>query len=90
MSTRILPAEEEGAFYRVAAQIRMQATTENLGPTLLGLESSFPYLFLEQVSVSSRGRQVTTKDNEVSVPLNVTLEISGYLRADRIENEVSG
>lgn len=90
MSTRILPVEEEGAFYRVAAQIRMQATTENLGPTLLSLESSFPYLFLKQVSVSSRGRRVATKDNEVSVPLNVTLEISGYLRADRIENEVSG
>jgi general secretion pathway protein M len=90
MSTRILPVEEQGAFYRVAAQVRLQATTDNIGPTLLGLESSFPYLFLEQVSVSSLRGRLAQQRGEASVPLNVTLEVSGYLRADRVENEAGG
>lgn len=90
MSTRILPVEQKGAFYRVAAQVRVQATTDNIGPTLLSLESSFPYLFLEQVTVTSRPGRRAAQTSEASVPLNVTLEVSGYLRADRVENEVGG
>ena len=90
MSTRILPVEEEGAYYRVAAQVRLQATTDNIGPTLLSLESSFPYLFLEQFSVSSRGRPTAQQSSGVSVPLQVNLEVSGYLRADRVESEAGG
>ncbi len=90
MSTRILPVEEEGAFYRVAAQVRLQATTDNIGPTLMSLESSFPYLFLEQVSMSSRRGRLAQQSSDATVPLNVNLEVSGYLRGDRVDNEAGG
>lgn len=87
MSTRMLPVEEAGAFYRVAAQVRMQADTETLGPVLFALESNFPYLFLDGLSVVSRGARRTRKGAVPSTPLDVSVEVVAYLRADELEAE---
>jgi general secretion pathway protein M len=89
MSTRMLPVEEEGRFYRLAAQVRLQADTEALGPVLYGLESNFPYLFLNELAVVSRGARRARKGVVPSIPLDVTLEVVTYLRADQLEPEAA-
>ena len=80
MSTRMLPDKREGAFHRVAAQVGLRATTDSLGPLLLGLEGDFPYLFVDQLSIVSRGRSTGRRGLEASVPLDVRMQITGYLR----------
>jgi general secretion pathway protein M len=90
MSTRMLPIEQEGSFYRLAAQVRLQADTETLGPVLLALESSFPYLFLDSLSVVSRGARRTRKGVAPTTPLDVSVEVLAYLRADELETEAGG
>jgi hypothetical protein len=82
MSTRMLPDKNEGGFQRVAAQVGLRATTDSLGPLLLGLEGDFPYLFLDRLSIVSRGRRTARRGVEASVPLDVKMEITGYLRAE--------
>jgi hypothetical protein len=81
MSTRMLPDKNEGGFQRVAAQVGLRATTDSLGPLLLGLEGDFPYLFLDRLSIVSRGRRGGRSGPVASVPLDVKMEITGYLRA---------
>jgi general secretion pathway protein M len=87
MSTRMLPAEEQGSFYRLVAQVRLQADTETLGPVLYALESSFPYLFLDGLSVVSRGARRSRKRTMPSIPLDVSVEVVAYLRADELAPE---
>ena len=89
MSTRMLPDKREGAFHRVAAQVGLRATTDSLGPLLLGLEGDFPYLFLDQLSIVSRGRRTGRGGLEASVPLDVKMEITGYLRVESAGVETS-
>lgn len=85
MSTRMLPAKDEGAAYRVAAQVRLQADSESLGPALYALESHFPYLFLDGLTVVSRGARRARRGPAPSIPLDVTIEVAAYLRADGLE-----
>ena len=88
LSTRMLPAQADGSFYRVVAQVRLQADTESLGPVLYGLESHFPYLFLDELTVIGRGVRVTRQGGETpTIPLDVSLEVAAYLPADRVVAE---
>ncbi len=81
MSTRMLADKREDAFQRVAAQVGLRATTDSLGPMLLGLEGDFPYLFLDRLTIASRGRRGGRTGAQASVPLDVKMEITGYLQA---------
>lgn len=89
MSTRMLPVKQEGSALRVAAQVRLQADIETLGPALYALESNFPYLFLDGLSVVSRGGRRSRQGVTPSVPLDVSLEVAAYLRADGSESRAA-
>lgn len=85
LSTRMLPLKEEGAVRRVAAQVRIQADSEILGPALYALESHFPYLFLDSLSVVSRGARRARSGTIPAIPLDVSVEIAAYLRSDGLD-----
>lgn len=90
MSTRMLPVIEEGPFYRLAAQVRLQADSETIGPVLYALESNFPYLFLDGLSVAARRARRARNGAVASIPLDVSVEVVTYLRADELEPEAGG
>jgi hypothetical protein len=82
--------QEEGPFYRLTAQVRLQADSETLGPVLYALESNFPYLFLDGLSVAARRARRTRNGAAASIPLDVSVEVVTYLRADELEPEAGG
>jgi len=87
MSTRMLPIEQESPVYRVALQVRLQADTKTLGPVLYVLESNFPYLFLDGLSVVSRGARPTRNGTVPSIPLDVNVEVAAYVQVDELVTE---
>ena len=88
LSTRMLPIQEEGSFYRVAAQVRLQADTETVGPVLYGLESHLPYLFLDELTVVARSVRRVRGGGTPSIPLDVSVEVAAYLPAEQLAMEV--
>jgi general secretion pathway protein M len=82
-SAQALPARDEGPYRRVAVRAQMSVKLGELVRILHDLESSSPYLFIDQMSV----RVLTPLQSEKSAQaegqepdLDVTFDIYGYVR----------
>jgi general secretion pathway protein M len=53
-SIQTLPGQDEGNFRRIAIRLQMTMTTESLSRAFYALETSKPFLFLDNVDVQSR------------------------------------
>lgn len=78
LSTQILPASEEAGFTRVALKVRMRGNMDSMVKVFHALETGQPYLFLDNVSISSHGRRIG-KINVGHNLLNVDFELIGYM-----------
>lgn len=82
LSTRVLQGTPDGPFERVVVNARLQIPLEGLQAMLYELETSQPYLFLEDISVMSRtirrSRSITTA---TSSQLETRLTVYGLRRA---------
>ena len=78
LSTQILPASEEAGFTRVALKVRMRGNMDSMVKVFHALETGQPYLFLDNVSISSHGRRIG-KINVGQNLLNVDFELIGYM-----------
>lgn len=88
---QMLPAQQEGEYRRIAARVRLQAPTEALGPMLYGLESSVPYLFVEELTIVGRGgRAIEGARPRPPQPLDVRLEVLGYHRPGETSEGTGG
>lgn len=74
-SIQVLNEAEEGNFRKIAIRVTMLARTLPLRNTLHELESSNPYLFVENVSVRARPSQ--------SRDLQIRFDVYGYIRTDQ-------
>lgn len=77
LSTQILPVTEESEFTRIALKVRMRGTLDNLLKVFYALETGQPYLFLDNVSVRSRGQR-RHKVNTGQL-LDVDFDLIGYM-----------
>ncbi len=79
VSVRVEPAVADGDLERIRVRARLQTSSRGLRDTLHGLESSRPYLFVEQLSASTRQsrRRSSTPANSM---IEVQIVVSG-LRA---------
>jgi len=88
LSTQIVSAEQDGRFRRVVLRVKMRAALEQTVEIFFALETSATYLFLDNVSLTSRSnlrRSPTpeaTPEAVTPVPLEVEFDLSGYLRGD--------
>ena len=73
-----LPADTQGRFTRVSVQVRLRCGTPELAAVLHALESGAPRLFVDNLNVLAQRAQLSP--NEVGSGLDVTLELSGYVR----------
>jgi len=73
-----LPPDTQNRFTRVSVQVRLRCGTPELAAVLHALESGAPRLFVDNLNVLAQRAQLSP--NEVGSGLDVTLELSGYVR----------
>jgi general secretion pathway protein M len=83
-STQILPVEPAGpesSVRRASLRLQLAVDVEGLQQLLYELETSEPYLFVEDLNIRERSlRRLRDEEDEAPV-LDVSLEVSGYMRA---------
>lgn len=76
-SSQVLPSADEKGFRRVGIRLTMTGGIVDLRDILFRLESGRPYLFLDNVDVSSvQGLRTAGEAGD----LNITLDVFGYIR----------
>lgn len=82
LSTRVLRSESDGPFERVTVNARMQIQLEGLQAMLYELETSQPYLFVDELSVMARAvRRYRRAAPDTAGPLETRLTLYGLRRA---------
>jgi general secretion pathway protein M len=83
-STQILPVEPAGpetSVRRASLRLQLAVDVEGLQQLLYELETSEPYLFVEDLNIrEQRLRRLRDEEEEAPI-LDVSLEVSGYMRA---------
>lgn len=82
-STQILDATTEAGFRRLAVRVRMSASTDALPKVLYALESSEPFLFIDNVDINARTvrrRETGGKGETETVELIASFDLFGYMR----------
>ena len=77
-SIQSLAAEKEGEFQRVTLRVQVTTTIEPLFRIVYELETTQPFLFLDNVDIKSRPPRVTADNKPVEPTLTVTLDLYGY------------
>lgn len=80
-STQVLPAEEEGqGFRRVTVNVRMAVSTPSLQEVFYELESTLPYLLVDEVVILSRASRRRRAVAPGTDMLDVRFNLSGFMR----------
>jgi general secretion pathway protein M len=77
-SIQPLRAEKEGDFQRVTLRIQITATIGSLFGVIHALETTQPFLFLDNVDIKSRQSRASAEGQVTEPTLTVTLELYGY------------
>ena len=77
-SIQPLPGEKEGEFQRVTLRIQITTTIGSLFRIVHVLETTQPFLFLDNVDIKSRQPRVSAEDQTTEPILTVTLDLYGY------------
>ncbi len=88
LSLQVIRSTEEEGFVRVTVRIRMKTNLEAMLKTFHALETSKPYLIVDDVSVRSRNmarrRIPSAKAIEEAVALlDIDFQVSGYMRGEK-------
>jgi general secretion pathway protein M len=88
ISTQVVPTTEEEGFKRVAIRTRMKSTLEDMVTIFHTLESSKPYLFIDDVTIRSRPvsrrRLPAYKELDQTLRiLDIDFRLSGYMRSEK-------
>lgn len=83
-STQILPVEPaspESSVRRASLRLQLAVDVDGLQQLLYELETSEPYLFVEDLNIRERSLRRLRDEEEEAPVLDVSLEVSGYMRA---------
>ncbi len=81
ISTQPLNTMASGLLPRIRVRVRINADIEALRKIVYSLETGTPFLFVDNFSVSAKGRHVSRKSGkDAKRPLNIQFELSGYIR----------
>jgi general secretion pathway protein M len=79
-STQSMPARDDGKFRRITVRGQASLTMAALQRTFYNLESSAPFLFLDNVIVRARSAPQDRNKPVQDPVLDVTFDLSGYMR----------
>lgn len=77
-SIQNLPPVREERFERVPVQYVLSLPPAALRDFLYDLETSFPYLFIEELSIRAAEQRAASPSERGSPPLDIRMTISGY------------
>jgi general secretion pathway protein M len=77
-SIQPLPSEKEDEFQRVTLRVQLTTTIESLFHIVYELETTQPFLFLDNVEIKSRPPRIAADGEAGELPLTVTLDLYGY------------
>lgn len=80
-SIQILKEQEENNFRRVAIRVTMVADTEAVQKIFYALESTNPYLFLDNIDIRASRRRA--RKNQSAGDLQVRYDVYGYMRVEK-------
>ena len=80
-STQILPLREEGKFRRIAIRGQMTVGIPALQHTFYALESTSPFLFIDNVDIRARPAQRQRDRSSQDTVLEVRFDVYGYQRS---------
>lgn len=80
-STQILPSREEGRFRRIAIRGQMSVGTAALQRTFYELESTSPFLFIDNVEIRARLAPRQRDRSSQEMVLEVRFDVYGYQRS---------
>lgn len=80
-SVQILPGQDEAGFRRITIRARINGSLKSVQMILHALETPPPLLIVESLNIrTQRTRRRRKKDTAQSLPLNVNIDVSGYMR----------
>lgn len=79
-STQVMQPGEEAGFRQVTIRVRMNCGIEGLRQIMYALETELPFLFVDNVDVSSRQERSRQTNTEAEPELTVSFDVFGYLR----------
>jgi general secretion pathway protein M len=77
-STQILPALDEGKLHRIAIRAQMTVTLEAAQKVFYGIESSTPYLFLDNIAMNARNSPRLRAEVEDNPLIDVQFDVFGF------------
>ncbi len=77
-SIQILPHKDDGAYRQVAVNLQFNAPLSAVKAILYAMESSHPYLFVDNLQIRSPNPLGVTKDPANEPDLFVAFDLSGY------------
>lgn len=77
-STQVLPASEDSGFRQITIRVRMTSDIDGLHKILHALETSRPYLFLDNIDVNAREGRRGTAEQETE--LTTTFDVFGFMQ----------
>jgi general secretion pathway protein M len=78
-STQVLPTQDEGAMRKVTVRSQMTSNWGTVQRVLYEIETSSPYLFVDNINVRARGADRRIEGIDQDPILDVRFDVSGFM-----------
>ena len=82
-SIQSLPGQDDEDFRRVSVRVQFTGTTESLFQAVYSLETARPFVFIDNLDIRNRRSRRRANQQSDNPALNVTLNLSGFVRPPR-------
>lgn len=82
-SIQSLPGQDDEDFRRVSVRVQFTGTTESLFQAVYSLETARPFVFIDNLDIRNRRSRRRANRQSDNPALNVTLDLSGFVRPPR-------
>ena len=79
-STQTLPSRDDGQFRQITVRGQMAVTLSGLQRIFYDLESTTPFLFLDNVEIRARAPRQSREQGNEDTLLEVRFDLAGYMR----------
>lgn len=79
-SIQSLPGQDDEEFRRVSVRVQFTGTTESLFQAVYSLETARPFVFVDNLDIRNRRSRRRANQQSDNPALNVTLDLSGFVR----------
>ena len=87
-SFQILPPQEDGNLMRIPLSLSIRVGIDGLRDIVHGLETSTPLIFIDDIAISAGQEDFRAPDPHYLGPLDVTLQVSGFVYQNEFQERV--